>query len=125
MTTDDGIDLVVYAPGHEQALTVQVKTCLQPKPAGGKGARAVDWWLRADSPAQPVGVVDLESDKAWIFRHAEFEKAAQQRPEGRLHLYFYVDDGYPAKPDCHRRDFEVFLLENRVQELFEAPQNSN
>ena len=36
MTTDAGIDLVVYAPNAERALTVQVKTCLKPKPAGGK-----------------------------------------------------------------------------------------
>jgi hypothetical protein len=35
MTTDAGIDLVVYSPKLEKAVTVQVKTCLQPKAAGG------------------------------------------------------------------------------------------
>jgi hypothetical protein len=37
MTTDAGIDLVVYSPKLKKAVTVQVKTCLRPKPAGGKG----------------------------------------------------------------------------------------
>ena len=40
MTTDNGIDLVVYAPKPASALTVQVKACLKPKPAGGKGKLA-------------------------------------------------------------------------------------
>jgi hypothetical protein len=38
LTTDAGIDLVVYAPGSAEATTVQVKTNLAPKPAGGKGS---------------------------------------------------------------------------------------
>ena len=37
MTTDAGIDLVAYAPGHQHAWTIQVKTNLRPKPSGGKG----------------------------------------------------------------------------------------
>lgn len=37
MTTDDGIDLVAYSPRLHQALTIQVKTNLRPKPGGGKG----------------------------------------------------------------------------------------
>ncbi|MDP1748506.1 MAG: hypothetical protein Q8L22_03535, partial [Reyranella sp.] len=44
MTTDDGIDLVAYAPGSGPQ-TVQVKSCLRAKPAGGKGRLALDWWL--------------------------------------------------------------------------------
>ena len=93
MTTDDGIDLVVYAPQlKEKAVTVQVKTCLRPKPAGGRGKLGLDWWLRSDSPAEVVGLVNLDADSAWLFRHDEFVEKAQQKPEGRLHLYFYTDE---------------------------------
>jgi hypothetical protein len=125
MTTDQGIDLVVYAPKRGKALTVQVKTCLRPKRAGGKGGLALDWWLRSDSPAQVVGLVDLEADAAWLFRHGEFEERAQQKPEGRLHLYFYTDDAYQARDGCHIRDFEQFRLEHRIADLFGQPQNPN
>ena len=118
MTTDDGIDLVVYSPWLKQALTVQVKTVLKRKPSGGRGKPTLDWWLRSDSPAQLVAVVNLEDDSAWLFRHEEFEERAQQKPEGRLHLYFYTDADYPARPGCHSTDFEQFRLERRLCELF-------
>lgn len=118
MTTDDGIDLVAYSPSRREALTVQVKTCLQPKPAGGTGGPALDWWLRNDSPAQLVGLVDLASSQVWMFWHDEFVAWAQQKPEGRMHLYFYLDDDYQARPNCHRRDFERFRLEGRIEEIF-------
>lgn len=117
MTTDDGIDLVVYAR-RSQAVTVQVKTCLRPKPAGGRGGPALDWWLRSDSPAELVGLVDLEADAAWFFRHQEFVEKAQQNPEGRLHLYFYTEAAYEARDGCHLRDFERFRLEHRIADLF-------
>ena len=74
------IDLVVYAPGSKEAMTVQVKTCLRPKPAGGKGQSTLDWWLRSDSPARLVGLVDLGADAVWLFRHEEFEQKARQTP---------------------------------------------
>ncbi|HZK98351.1 MAG TPA: hypothetical protein VFC47_00495 [Caulobacteraceae bacterium] len=125
MTTDDGIDLVVYAWGRKKAVTVQVKTCHCPKPAGGKGAPALDWWLRSDSPAEVVGLVDLATDRAWMFRHEEFQEKAQQKPEGRLHLYFYTDAATKSRADCHVNDFKRFLLENRINDLFGLPEISN
>lgn len=118
MTTEDGIDLVAYSPWLREALTVQVKTVLKRKPSGGRGRPTLDWWLRSDSPAQLVGVVNLEDDAIWIFRHDEFELAAQQKPIGRVHLYFYTDSDYGARPGCHAREFERFLLQNRTRELF-------
>jgi hypothetical protein len=121
MTTDDGIDLVVYSPKLERALTVQVKTCLRPKAAGGRGRAALDWWLPSWSPAELVGVVNLDDDGVWLFRHAEFVEKAQQKPEGRLHLYFYVDPTYGARTGCHLRDFERFRLEHRMADLFGFP----
>lgn len=118
MTTDDGIDLVVYSPRIGDALTVQVKTVLKRKPAGGRGKPTLDWWLRSNSPAQLVGVVNLEDDAVWLFRHEEFAKLAQQESNGRFHLYFYTDADYPARPGCHVRDFEPYLLQNRAAEMF-------
>jgi hypothetical protein len=97
MTTDAGIDLVVYPPKMEKAVTVQVKTCLKPKPAGGRGKLALDWWLPRTSPAELVGLANLNGDQAWLFRHDEFVAKAQQQTEERLHLYFYVEPRIPAQ----------------------------
>jgi hypothetical protein len=121
MTTDAGIDLVVYSPKLEKAVTVQVKTCLQPKAAGGKGKSQLDWWLPRGNPAELIGLVDLERDGAWIFRKQEFESKAQQKTEDRLHLYFYVDPDYKTRKGCHERDFEQFKIERRMFDLFGIP----
>jgi hypothetical protein len=118
MTTDAGIDLVVYAPRVKAAITVQVKTCLRPKPAGGTGRPTLDWWLPQKSPAELVGIVNLAEDRVWLFRHSEFAEKAQQKPEGRLHLYFYLEPDYKARPSCHERDFVPFLIERRIDDLF-------
>jgi hypothetical protein len=121
MTTDAGIDLVIYAPQAREAITMQVKTCLRPKPAGGRGALALDWWLPLGSPAQTVGVANLEADRAWLFTRQEFEVRAQQQNDKSFHLYFYPDPAYQANPGCHERDFEAFLIERKMSEIFGAP----
>lgn len=121
MTTDAGIDLVVYAPRSAQALTIQVKTNHRPKPGGGKGRLALDWWIREDSPAQLVALVDLSSDRVWMMRHAELISAAQQRSSGRAHVYFYVETSRRSMaPGTFVDDFGHFELERRLAELFGA-----
>lgn len=125
MTTDAGIDLVVYSPKLKEALTVQVKTCLKPKPAGGSGRLALDWWLPSTSPARLVGCVNLEGDEAWIFHHCEFQAKAQQTNKRKWHLYFYVEpDHQPRRKTRHACEFEQFRLENRISEVFGLPQSS-
>lgn len=121
MTTDAGIDLVVYAPRLARAFTVQVKTNLRPKPSGGRGKPALDWWLREDSPADLVALTDISRNKVWLFRHEEFDRLAQQRSSGRLHFYFYVGAENPRAGQSVEADYEGFMLENRVSTLFNTP----
>jgi hypothetical protein len=128
MTTDSGIDLVAYAPGATRAITIQVKTNQQSKAAGGKGRLALDWWLVENSPAQLVALVDLENDRAWLFRHEELANKAQQRSGGRMHFYFYADPAHTAKrAGTHLSDFTAFEINNRIENLFgeDAPEPSD
>ncbi len=122
MTTDSGIDLVAYSPIQKKALTIQVKTNLRPKPGGGKGKLALDWWVRKSSPAELVALVDLESEGIWLFTHQELLKLAQQQPEGRLHFYFYVKGQRDLKIKkgnlSREEDYVKYQLENRCAELF-------
>lgn len=118
MTTDAGIDLVVYSPAIKRALTIQVKTCLRPKPGGGKGPLALDWYLRCSSPAEIVGLVNLADDRVWLLTHGEFVHVAQQRMEEKLHLYFYVDEAYRGPVQSTARAFDGYLLERRLADLF-------
>lgn len=121
MGTDTGIDLVVYSPKRNKATTVQVKANLKPKPSGGKGKPALDWWLAEDSPAELIALVDLSSDRVWLLLKDEVRTLAQQKPKGRMHLYMYTDPSAQpkkAKRLVHAYSFEQYLLENRAHAFF-------
>jgi hypothetical protein len=79
MSTDTGVDLVAYSPVSKQPTTIQVKTNLRPKPGGGKGKPALDWWIPAESPAALIALVDLSEERLWMFKTMEIATLAQQK----------------------------------------------
>jgi hypothetical protein len=118
MTTDAGIDLVAYAPNRKLALTIQVKTNLKPKPGGGKGTLALDWWVPCATPAQLYALVDLEMERVWLLTKAELARTAQQISSERWHLYIYTGSPKRAKTWATLGEMEQYLLENRLQKVF-------
>jgi hypothetical protein len=64
LTTDAGIDLVVYAPGNATGTTVQVKSNLAAGPAGGRGQLSRGWNFPHTCPAQLLALVALDVDRA-------------------------------------------------------------
>ena len=121
MTTDAGVDLVAYSGVKGRSITLQVKTNMAPKPGGGRGALAVDWWVSEDCPAELYAFADLSSRRIWILTKQELASAAQQRSSGRLHLYMYTDPESGSIAYSRHGDdrFCEFLFENRVFSLFE------
>ena len=121
LTTDSGIDLVAYSQRRKEAITIQVKTNLKPKPGGGRGQLALDWWAPSDSPADIFALVDVSLNRIWMFTKSELKEKAQQQPEGRLHFYMYISPDVKRRknaPAAFLQDFEAFLLENRIGTLF-------
>jgi len=121
LTTDSGIDLVAYSHCRNDAITIQVKTNLKPKPGGGKGKLALDWWMPDNSPAELFALVDVSGSRIWIFTRDEMKTKAQQQPEGRLHFYIHTDPDIKRRKDAPSAsvlEFESFLLENRIGSLF-------
>ena len=121
MTTDTGVDLVAYSNAKRKAITIQVKTNLKAKPAGGKGRLALDWWAPEESKADYYAFVDLESQGIWLVSHRELAKLAQQKSSGRLHLYIYLDPDMKPRADKKKArmyEFEKYRLENRVIAVF-------
>jgi hypothetical protein len=118
MTTDAGVDLVAYSNKGERAYTIQVKAKEQAHLSGGKGKKALGWFLRDDSPADIIAAVDLETDRVWLFTMQEFRELAQQHSKkGILQLYMYVEAVQTKKQRVHVSQFDDFLLESRVNEL--------
>ena len=121
LSTDAGIDLVAYSPGKQDARTIQVKANHKPKPSGGKGKAALDWWIPESNPAQLVALVDLSTRSIWVFIKEELTVLAQQRSSGRLHIYMYGDPKHKPKKLgrlAHVDDFDRYLLRSRANELF-------
>lgn len=121
LTTDSGIDLVAYPGGGKRALTIQVKTNLKPKPGGGRGRAALDWWVPENSPAELFAFVDASGNQAWLLTKSELRRMAQQHSSGRHHFYMYTDLEFKPKSQkkaARVQDFEKYRLENRITQLF-------
>ena len=121
LTTDSGIDLVVYSPATGAATTVQVKTVERAMPAGGTGRHAIGWNFPHDTPAQILAFTYLQEDLVWFFTAAEARRIAQQRsPKDVRRLYWYTDltmrqrDGVPLI----QSDMDKYLLSVRAPVLF-------
>ena len=120
LSTDFGVDLVAYSPQSTAPFTIQVKTNLKAKPGGGKGKAALDWWIPVEMPAQLVALVDLSSQRIWLLLREELPTLAQQKSNGRYHLYMYTDPTHRPQKErlAHMYEFERYLLENRVHDVF-------
>jgi hypothetical protein len=120
LTTDAGIDLVAYSSTKRTAKTIQVKTNLRAKPAGGKGALALDWWFPIDSAADVIALVDISNNRVWLFTLEQAMARAQQNSSDGAHLYMYIDPLVKLKSNniSHAQKFDGFLLRNCVDMLF-------
>jgi hypothetical protein len=120
LTTDAGIDLVVYAPGSAEATTVQVKTNLAPRPAGGTGQLSRGWDFSHACPAQLLALVALDSDRVWLFSMAEVRDLAQQHsPKGTRKLYWFLEPPTGGAAGArHEGEMTEFLIENRAPQFF-------
>lgn len=112
---------MAYSNRKEKAITIQVKTNLKPKPGGGKGKLALDWWVPDNSPVELFALVDASEKRIWILTRDEMRVKAQQQSERRLHFYIYTDQNVKRRQDAPAaslQELEEFLLENRIDTLF-------
>lgn len=120
LTTDAGIDLVVYAPRTARATTVQVKCNLAATPAGGKGQLSRGWSFPDTCPAQLLALAALDSDRVWLFTIEEARGLAQQHsPSGIRKLYWFVQAPTGGASGArYEAQMTQFLLEERAPKLF-------
>ena len=121
LTTDSGIDLVAYSRKEEKAYTIQVKTCFEPKPGGGKGRPILDWWVPTRNEAQLLAFVDLSNSKCWLIPSDKIQDLAQQRTESKFHFIMVIDPEAPPRKDGKAHfeyQFSEYLLENNIHRFF-------
>lgn len=122
LTTDAGIDLVVYAPGTSVATTVQVKAGLAPKPAGETGQLTRSWDSPHACPARLLALVALDADLVLLFTMTEALDLAQQHsPQGIRNLDWFVQEPTGGASGARQQtDMDSFLLAHRAQALLPA-----
>lgn len=118
LTTDAGIDLVVYAPANRSALTVQVKANLGPKPSGGTGPLSRAWYFPHACPAQLLALVALDVDIVWIFKIDEARNLAQQHSEKGMRQLYWRKDRVYGTASRFEDDMDGYRLERRAGVLF-------
>lgn len=118
LTTDTGIDLVAYILNRKKAITIQVKTNLRTKPAGGKGSPYMDWWIPENCPADYVALVCISKRKCWFIPMKRVPSLAQQHSNKRYHLYMRDESNRRIKGKHLRireEAFDVFVLERQLK----------
>lgn len=125
LTTDSGIDLVMYVPGTSEAHTVQVKATSTNTPYGPGSAPQLWWPFPVTCKAQWLAVVDLVRDLAWLLPIADALDIARGNSQGQTTLMWYVGEKpkratIPAEADLDQYRLNVVidqLLGTRTPEL--------
>jgi hypothetical protein len=86
----------------------------------GKGAKAIDWWISEDCPAELYAFAEISTLRVWLFTKRQLESHAQQQSNGRLHIYMYTDPEVGSRAYERNGDelFSDFLFANRVTAIF-------
>lgn len=118
--------LASWEGGADQV--IEVRANLSPKPGGGKGPLALDWWIGEDSSADWVALADLSTSRVWLMTMEEVAANAQQHPAGRHHLFMVVEpDAVPQRRRYTRyldSHFDEFLFERRFPGVLVRPGSS-
>jgi hypothetical protein len=117
LTTDSGIDLVMYVPGTREAHTIQVKATNTNYP-DGPGTRPQLWWIfPVTCKAQWLAVVDLPRDLAWLLPIEDALREARGRDsKGNTNLQWYIGEK-PKRAIQAEADFDRYRLSAVIDRL--------
>lgn len=108
----------IYIPSNEYPLvSILIITTCGPVPGGGRGKAELSWWISEDREEDYVALVDLSTERIWLFRSNELKELAQQHSGAKDHLYMRTD--HSIKPHTVKGkqldiDFNEFLLRRRI-----------
>lgn len=117
LTTDSGIDLVMYVPGSREAHTIQVKATSTHYPYGA-GTPAQLWWLfPVTSKAGWLAMVDLPRDSAWLFRTQDAVNLASCDRQGNATMTWYLQDNPRRRTSGFEPEFDEYRLRTVIATL--------
>ncbi|MFN6544470.1 hypothetical protein [Mycolicibacterium nivoides] len=123
LTTDSGIDLVMYVPGAREAHTVQVKATNTNYPYGVGTAPQLWFPFPVTCRAQWLAVVDLPRDLAWLLPIEDALYLARGRGKaGTTTLMWYIGDKPKRATIPAESDFDQYRIET-VADRFVATES--
>jgi hypothetical protein len=117
LTTDSGIDLVMYVPGATAAHTVQVKATNTHYPYGPGTPPQLFWLFPVTCKAEWLAVVDLPRDQAWLFPTPEAVHIASPDRQGTATLAWYLEDNPRRRKFGYEPEFDQYRLPTVIQRL--------
>ncbi len=123
LTTDTGIDLVVYPrtvtktwPFNRPA-TIQVKTSSHRQVSSDYNGY-IGWFIPDDCPADFVATVDLDRNNLWLFPLADFKKKSTKARKGYRGLWWSIPDPRYPKQRKLETDFSKYEMDNGIINAF-------
>ncbi len=116
MTTDYGVDLVAFHRMLPVPLLIQVKATRVKE----EGETAwVEWDTRDELIADYVALVDIERNKAWLFRKDEFKRISTSTGGTGRRLWWYIPGRLPERARLKRaeEDYRNNILECAIHRL--------
>jgi hypothetical protein len=123
LTTDSGIDLVMYVPGTPEAHTVQVKAKIKPYQTRGTGPWLMGWLFPRTCKAQWLAGVDLSRDRVWLFPIKDALRHARGKKAELVELYWRLE-GLPGREIRVESDFDQYQFDVAIDKLLrgQAPE---
>ena len=121
LTTDSGIDLVIYVPGTTEAITVQVKA--MQKPYTDPRAR-LEWGYPLNCKADWIALVDVSRDLAWLLPVEEAIEYSGGTADGLTYLSWYIGEKRGTKFGIES-DFERYKLDNVIGRIIEEAERND
>lgn len=118
-----GHRLMKNVPGHGRSFAIElqgrpysvlVRSNLAPKPSGGSGKLALDWWFPQTLSADLLALADISANRVWLLTREDALRYAQQdgSASGKVHLYMHLDsvETRAGHERTHEEHFREFLL---------------
>jgi hypothetical protein len=123
LTTDSGINLVMYVPGTRDAVTVQVKAAERPFRDGGTGPFIIGWFFPRACKAHWLAGVDVSRDMVWLFRTEDALHYASGNTEN-VFLYRRIRNARGPKAPIED-DFEKYRLDNVILTILDEAESDD
>ena len=106
-------------PKHK--ITIQVKTCLKPKPAGGAGPLAIDWYVPIKCSADYIALVHYQDKLIWLMTLGDLKKYHKkswfQKNKSNYHPGMYIEKNNRAKKTQDISRFDNLKFEKVIKKF--------